>query len=105
MSRLLSLSNEEYLKTREDSRLSIAEEDIPGLVELAKFKGYQDSDVVTLYVVAVEGIPEETHSGEYAIYEEFDLKQLAKDVERMLYDESKKRLVGFIPPIPHLGTN
>lgn len=100
MSQSPKLSNEEYLKIRDDSRLVIKESDVSDLVGLAEAKGYKDADIATLYVVAAEGIPEETQPGEYELYEEADLKKMAETIERLFYDEKNKRLVGFLPPLP-----
>jgi len=100
MSQQLKLSNKEYLETRDDTRLLIEESDVPRLISLAKTKGFKDEDIATLYVVAVDGIPEETADGQYEAYEQSDLIALAADVDRMIYDEKNKRVVGFLPPLP-----
>jgi len=100
MSQQLKLSNKEYLETRDDVRLFIEESDVPRLISLAEAKGFKDTDIATLYVVAVDGIPEETTDGQYEAYELSDLIALASDVDRMIYDEKNKRVVGFLPPFP-----
>lgn len=97
------LSNEkEYLETRNNPRLSINSEDVGYLINLAKLKGFKDEDVFTLYVVAAEGLPEvgEGGDGTYVIYNSEDLREMSTQVDRLLYDEKNKRLIGFLPPLP-----
>ncbi len=80
--------------SNQDSRLSIDPEDVDYLVGLAKLKGFTDSDVATLYVVAAVGIPVEE-----VVHTEEELRETASLMDRMIYDENKKRLVGFNPPL------
>ena len=83
-------------QSNEDPRLLIEPGDVDYLVGLAKLKGFSDPDVATLYVVAAVGISVDTEDPE----SEDSLREAAKQIDRMLYDEKKQRLVGFIPPIP-----
>ena len=73
----------------------ITEEDSKYLVELFKDKGFEDGYIKTLYVVSALGFDDEEGNQPT----EKNLRNLANAIDRMVYDEKKNRLVGFIPPV------
>ena len=83
----------------------VIKEDEDYLVSLAKQKGYEDSFIHSLYVVAIAEVPLSAREmgiddvgDKFIVYSEQELKRMALEIDRFFYDEKGKRLMGFIPP-------
>ena len=75
------------------------------LFETGKQKGLSDELMYAMYVVAIADNPVADGANGSLVYSEDELKSMEKDLAAFVYDEKKKRFIGFLPSPEFLKNN